>query len=391
MRRIVVELSEEGIPTPTDYWRTQRGKPSHGKKWATSTIWNILCNPAYYGQHSAFRWEHTKRRELVPETGKMETVKALRERQFTETDDSQRTLLANAAPPIITPEVAEAVKRRLEYNQQTASRNNKHPEVALLRGGLAKCGLCSKSMILTSVGRNGQQILVYRCSGHTHASGAESPCRGTSITVDKMDTAVWVRAMQVIQNPKILREEAEKRMSESGTLSTVEGYKKTVAELEGREASVAEAISRVEQNKGYGLDTLLAQLNKIGEEKEKTLNKLKKAQKEYRSFAEVQQRLLDIEEWCAVAATIDREFTYEEKRIILFGLNTRVTVSPHGSVPRYRIRMGNEEDETLVPSLEEIEEDYMEEEAKVSHLHLHPTPTTSKANSVPMSRAIGAP
>jgi hypothetical protein len=108
------------------------------------------------------------------------------------------------------------------------------------------------------------------------------------------------------------------------------------------EASLAEAIGRVGQRNGYGMDSLLAQLQSVGEKKEDAEKKLAKAEAEYHTYREVQQRLRDLKAWCYGVTSAAREMTYEERRIILFGLNARVTVYPQDRKPWYRLLMGNE-------------------------------------------------
>ncbi len=128
-RNIARRLSDEGIPSPT-------GKLA----WTDSTVRLILIDPMYTGRGSAFRYD-TK---LGKEPGKYGT--RLRP------EEDWLALPEGVVPPIIDEDLFMKVQERLKLNKVESSRNNPHPESAILRCGFIRCGYCGRSL---GAGKNG--------------------------------------------------------------------------------------------------------------------------------------------------------------------------------------------------------------------------------------------
>lgn len=110
LRQISHLLAEQGIPAP-----------SGAALWHASSIRELLRRPTY--------------------TGTVVTCATKRERQANggtvrrPATAEERVILPGIAEPIVTPEEFAAVAAGLERNQATATRHNRHPELALLRAG----------------------------------------------------------------------------------------------------------------------------------------------------------------------------------------------------------------------------------------------------------------
>src|SRR5260221_8439811 len=135
IRRIALDLSADGIPTPT------------GKRalWSASAVAGILAHPTYWGQPAALRHLH------VPVEKHLRSQYALTSRRVARPVEDQVPLPERCAPALVCAELAAEVARRLAFNQQTAIRNNRYPERSLLRGGFARCGECRWTLSVSSV------------------------------------------------------------------------------------------------------------------------------------------------------------------------------------------------------------------------------------------------
>jgi len=121
---LVAALEREGVPTP------------HGRRhWSRSTLRWMLGNPVYLGQVYAAR-THTRpakrRHSAMRPVGQQGTTLELTARET--------WLLVTTIPPIVSPELFEAVQAKLAENRRLARRHNTAQEY-LLRA-LVSCGVC---------------------------------------------------------------------------------------------------------------------------------------------------------------------------------------------------------------------------------------------------------
>jgi hypothetical protein len=344
IRRIAVELTRDGILTPGDQYRRDCNNPDNpprGDAWAKSTVWNILKHPAYYGQHSAFRWEYLKRREVDTLSGENVVVNTTREREI----GDKRVILADAAPPIISLEIAEAVAARLASNQAASQRNNKHPEVALLRGGFAKCGLCEGNMIVSFIGKKDQQVPTYRCGHSRYSATGANTCRGVTMSVSKLDKAVWDKVIEVLKDPEVLEREARSRIASGGNADAIEALKRRVKRLEQQQLNARKALLQI-QDDGAGMEEFRAGLiedaRKAAQDKVETQEEIQQLERQQHQWERVQERLKHARVWCDAVTHAEGTLSYEERRTVLYGLGTLVTVYPAGSRPRARLKVGDQ-------------------------------------------------
>ena len=142
-------LEQEGIPTPSEYYRQLGLWPDsrpHSPIWRMSTIGRILQKPVYWGEYVAFRNTVVERRSVNPVTGRVRKTRTIAFREFDEATASIEwseerghtpVFLPSAAPPIVPKELAIQVHAVLKRNKAEAA---KHPkgddrEDRVLRGG----------------------------------------------------------------------------------------------------------------------------------------------------------------------------------------------------------------------------------------------------------------
>ncbi len=160
IRRLVCELEQRGIPTPFQVL-AERGQLPAGRRvnsiWHRRTIQRILQHPAYWGQHSAYRWQNTSVKVRPADTGITTKVRKMRERA--EDDPARVALPASACPALVSPELAARVHARLAENKAESAGRNPDPLATLWRG-MAVCGHCG-GRLSTGLHRSGRR---YKCA-----------------------------------------------------------------------------------------------------------------------------------------------------------------------------------------------------------------------------------
>jgi site-specific DNA recombinase len=331
LRRIAIDLTDEGVLSPSDYWRQVQGLPIQGAPWQKSAVWRILINPAYCGQHSAFTQEVRRRKDFT-EFGEPITRQY---RVYHDVGDGHRIPLPDACPPIISPEIALAVRHRLELNREASARNNKHPEATLLRGGFIKCAQCGRNMMVGYESRNAGGAILYRCYRPGDRLYGITTCKGTRVVAAELDAEVWGWVLWVMQRPELIEEQI-KLNEHGGYAETIEGYNHRIADLDRQQKQLSRAIGMLDESES---DALIGQYKHVGQQKreaEHELQELLARQWQYESW---QEQMRQVTEWCA--AMSDFEWTYERKRQALYAFGVQVTVWPNNHKPRWKVRIGH--------------------------------------------------
>src|SRR5258708_18013618 len=84
--------------------------------------------------------------------------------------------------------------------------------------------------------------------------------------------------------------------------------------------------------------TFLADLRELSKQKQMATDERRILERRQREWEQYQARIHDVRLWCLAMADHEDELSFQDKRVVLYGLNVSVTVYPHGSVPRYEIR-----------------------------------------------------
>jgi site-specific DNA recombinase len=185
-RAIARALTAERIPTPSD-----RDPKRHGMKkrlpvgvWAHATIRGILRNETYIGK--AY-WG--KREQLTKTTRRSRPVSEW---------------LSFSIPALIDPKTFAAAQQALSYHKAIATRNRKHEY--LFTNGRLRCGRCGRPM--RGFWRRGG-IRYYICSSHQDVHDPALRCP-RSLRADIVETYVWEKLIEFLENPARLREKVAK-------------------------------------------------------------------------------------------------------------------------------------------------------------------------------------
>lgn len=299
LRSISAGLTSAGVPTPT-------GKTTG---WSYSTIRAILRNRAYKGEAYGWGYSHAK----SGNTFNPETAIPLPE---------------GTIPPIVNPVTWEAANHVLDRNRQRSVRNTKNPEVALLRGGFARCGYCGATLVVrTRTGKNrGYDYICGRAYGY-------KSCVTHCISVKILDREVWDRVQAIMLDDDALRQGFEGQVSAG--VDELALVTKAQARVTKQRDNLVRAIALTDDEETAAgmvaqLEGLTTQRRELEAERE-TLGKLGERQELAR------QTLRDFEQWRRrIAATMD-VMTWAERRQLLDQLGIHVNLWKHDHAPRWHI------------------------------------------------------
>jgi site-specific DNA recombinase len=211
--------------------------PSGSKKWSPTTIRAILCNTAYIG--TAY-YGKTEKGEGDPSRiaryshlGKV--VKAKNPKK----DKPKEEWLPIIVPSIINESDFECAQDFLQKNKEFSRRNTKVPSI--LQGVLV-CGVCSRSYYKKQYGKNGKKWCSYYC--HSQIDKDIKWCGNPKLSQDQLDNIVWQKVIELIEHPKLIEEEIERRINENPKKK----------EIENREQEIEKEIKRIKRAQDKLLD-----------------------------------------------------------------------------------------------------------------------------------------
>jgi site-specific DNA recombinase len=321
LRGIAAQLTAEGVPTPT-------GKHA---AWDANTIRWILWHPTYWGQPAALRYQ-----EVAVEKH-MRQFYAHKSRSVARPADEQIPLPTTAAPPLVSAEVAEEVHQRLRLNQQQAIRNNRHPELSLLRGGYARCGYCHRVMGFWTT-RDDKDPEKLRSRYACHMTGrVEKVCASrTAIEAHKLDSAAWAKLCEILITPGLIEREVQlMQETEDPGASTFAVINQQIADITrdiDRKRRFAELL---EDERDQAREA--AEINELRRRQSALEDARTAAQRYYAAWQDKREGLehtLDYRD--RVAGKLDGA-TYERKRQVLAELQAEVRVYRTDRKPRAEI------------------------------------------------------
>jgi DNA invertase Pin-like site-specific DNA recombinase len=312
IRAVCRELEAHGIPAP-------RG----GRRWDPSTLRLILRSRVYLGEG---QWNKTR----VAKTPNGKKTHAHRPAS------EHLTLRTGTYPALIDPSTFDTVQGLLESHRQdvVAFRTRRNPEVGLLRGGLARCGVCGSFL---AVGRN-RDDTVYRCRQDRKDTGV---CTGGGIIpVGVLDGAAWTYLADVLTDPARIRAHLEQLRRDDPTAADVATLDRHQADLERQRASLAAAITKLADNP-HALDELVARLDAVGKQLAATERQRQDVLARQAAWRANIAELADLEARCReVEAAVALATDYADRRALLHIMRVRADLYPISAPERWVVTSG---------------------------------------------------
>lgn len=279
LRGIAISLRKDGILTPT-------GKTV----WYPSTLKFILENEAYIGR--------------VISHGDI--------------------VLEDVAPPIVDESSFAIAGRRLKINKQRSKRNGKYPDdVAILRAGIAVCGLCETSMhVIKVVGDN--SAYVYSC----RTADRSAACTRHSMRTHLLDTQVWEGFCRRLTDDDLFSEGAEGLLPDDPG-PELAGIERTLASIERQHSNIARRIALTDDDDSAAV--LMGQLDSLSKRRRGIEVERDEIAGQKERWAQSRRLLDDLEHWRrATAETLDVMDAGERRNLLdMFGVTVRLWPSDH--------------------------------------------------------------
>lgn len=144
-------------------------------------------------------------------------------------------------PPIIDESTRESAARAIKGRIVTAK--TQHGREYLVQG-IARCGVCGRSMWIVPPRKGHGRHAYYRCTTTNKAGrvGTDGPCGNVHHRTDVVDHAVWTRIVEVLRDPGLLAEACsvavERSKSSTDTTSTIKACDRKLAALQRHEQQV---------------------------------------------------------------------------------------------------------------------------------------------------------
>lgn len=182
--------------------------------WRTSTVRNILRNPASAGRAAFGKTEPVEKGVLLrPQRGRSGVARAVKSSHRAKPSTEWISIPVAA---IVSESLFAAAQEQLKRNLQLAARNCRGKRYLLQ--GLVVCKVCGWGFYGRSSGL--PPLYYYRCGGSdAHGFGGVQVCRNPGVRVDQLDAYVWESVRDVLQHPDRVIEEWARRGREDGALA----------------------------------------------------------------------------------------------------------------------------------------------------------------------------
>jgi site-specific DNA recombinase len=194
IKEVCRRLERQQIPSP-------KGK----RRWASTTVWQMLKNPAYqgtaqFGKTCAGPWSP---RQLHPKRGA--AAQPRRPRTVKATPIEERIDIA--VPAIVEPALFAAVAQQLAENRQRS--RQRMAGARYLLQGLVICKECGHAYV--GQGQNPRRARDYRYYRCVSANFKDRLCHNKSVRTILLEEQVWQDVCALLADPDRVRQEYERR------------------------------------------------------------------------------------------------------------------------------------------------------------------------------------
>jgi DNA invertase Pin-like site-specific DNA recombinase len=306
-RAIAKRLTDAGIATPFNRL-----------VWNPRTIENILRNPVYWGEYTAYRWTTKVTEGIHPLTGRSWR----KQHVVHQIDTSKHYILSGVAEALVKKEQAMRADEGLRARRlhSTSSRE----EIAsdfLLAQGFARYGHCGNTMaafnrVQRKRGRNG----ILREYHYRNYQRSGDVCHHKQIAMP-VETWVWEQVSAKLVNPAPLWDQIEQhwRQYDTPTATRVQAFTARLREIAEESANLTQSLARMHGQRGAHY--IEAELARLGEEEAETQRRLKLAETQHADWNAARDLLQNLLDGVSIEAA-----SIAEKRLVLRALGVTVTM-----------------------------------------------------------------
>lgn len=298
---IARRLNEAKIPPPS-VGKFRYTAPGHVPYWYTSTVHEILINPAYKGK--PFAWRRAGQ-------GERRGTRAVRP------SEEWLPLDPDTTPVIVSESLWQAAQDRLTENKGVAIRNESRP---YFLHGRVFCGHCGCRM-LCEPARNRR---IYRCSSRNTARGF---CGGKSIPADEIEVWAWGRISTILNNPELIAVELTRLQEEDPDpllMRDLETARQSREKLTRRQQNLVSRYSQAD-NSDVLWDLLTVQVEKIEVEKKRIETTIADFERRLAQQRVNANNLDAFYAYCTAVSANLADATFDDRVLALEALDVHVT------------------------------------------------------------------
>ncbi len=314
VRAIVRTLEAEGVPPP------------RGERWAEATVRKMLHNRYYIGEAYAYRYAFSQKDRV---SGKGQTMRPI---------EDQIRLPDGVVPAIVPIELFESCQHRIEANIADSARNNKHPLVALLRSGFAKCGYCGGNLTVMTSTKGKYSYVVYVCSKRMKA--IKRTCMGPVASASTLDALVWKQMEELADDAQLIAEAIKQAVSQDRFESEAESLQNSLASwIELREQYKKDLKNPV--LRGTARNVVLGELTDAEETIKRIEQEIELVRRGQVDFEAIKREYRLIQTWCETVQQEREALSYDRKRIFmrLIGIEVQVYREDDTEHKRYELQV----------------------------------------------------
>lgn len=300
-------LNQEGIPAPGI---NRNFKDGRQPIWSKGTVRYLLKMDAYKGDTVVWRYT-TQKRGAKASTRIRDGAEHIR-------------LPENITPAIVPVELwdqAQALmKARGTWKGAQKTRNLSRP--ALLRG-LVFCADCGGPLYFSS--QKGSEPR-YRCQRNNHDSFGRI-CNGRSTVAEIVEAWVWEQVTQVMQNPKVIQQELQRRIKKGPDRTLLANLKACETQLEKLERGQQRLVKQMMVASDDLTELIERELGSSQRQKEKLTKEMEELKARLTAQEINHENLKSIASYCQHVSERLAEFDFDSKRMLVEALGVSVKVS----------------------------------------------------------------
>ena len=331
---ITYRLRALGIPTPgkSPFWRNGR-------------VHEILTNLAYTGKTYAFTYSYAESK-ANPGTRKRKKLVRKPVEEWVE--------IPGATPAIISQETFELAQAKLQQNKRLSRRNAKRQ---YLLSGYVFCSACGRRYRAKSVkprkGENVNYVPYYQCPGGERIV-SPTRCQNRRWNANHLEKLVWEQIESLLTKPEEVLAGLQTRKNEAIEVSHLE---QELDEVNRRLKALNKEQEQLLQwaLKGFPEQTVVSENKRINEQR--AILELRNIELETRieQAKQTEVNMESIERFCELVRHDLGDFTFEDKRLALEGLQIKVWIDGSNVNIEGALPVGEEDIESATSRCSELE------------------------------------
>lgn len=345
-------LTDEGVPTPAQFFATHYGFKNRGKpisaEWRGATIYDLLVNPGYIGKLVGNEYSFAYTTKVHPITKQI--MERYQRTKRAENDPVRFVYPPEVCPPIISEDLWNRCQQRLSENKERASRNIVKPHNLVLRNGLGRCGYCGRGLSAHWAKETNNHR--YFCLAHAKSIDLCPAPVKFSMNAAQLDNLAWEWFMEKLGEKERMQEFYERyqanvhRLKETG-VSEISATQKALEEARDEEQSYLLAVGSARTREMR--ERFVALAEEAHERYSRLLYKLQEMEQRVITQQTEEDLVSSLQEMNEQTRKNLANATAEDKRLALYAYRVRALLYAKDHDPHYRFTWmfdeGNDDDQ----------------------------------------------